>query len=112
ITVADGAGAQRLQIAPAAGLRQSQRSDRLTGDHPGEPFLLLILSSEGQDVACDHVRVDGELRPCCAGTAELLGDHDVVEEVRSRPAELRRYIGTQKTRVTGFEPQLARHDTD
>jgi hypothetical protein len=50
--------------------------------------------------------------PVAPRTAELLGDHDVVEEVRSRPAELRRYIGTQKTRVTGFEPQLARHDTD
>ncbi len=100
IAVADGAGANSLQVAPGAGLRHRDGAHGFARHHPRQPFFLLLGASVAEQVAAAHVVVHGEVggRTCETGVAEFL-DHDrVVPKVSARTAEL---IGNLRAKQAG-----------
>src|SRR5882672_8009981 len=61
IPVANGFGADALQVAAGAGLGHGDRTDGFAGDHTRQPLLLLLLASIMQQIAAADIAMDGKV---------------------------------------------------
>src|SRR3546814_10820983 len=81
-------------------------SDVCSSDLP-----LQSLGSPGQDVGCDHFRVDHETRAGDVAPCDLLDDDDIVEPVSAKAAIFGRHAGAEHAEIGSLGPHFTRHDS-
>src|SRR6266705_6258622 len=68
ISVANGFGADALQVAAGAGLGHGDSTDCFAGDHARQPLLLLLIAAIMQQIAAADIAVDRKVG-CGTGKA-------------------------------------------
>ena len=87
ITIADGLGADVLNIATAGRLAHAQCHDHIADGHLWKPVGFLRLRTEVHNVGCDDVRVKVEGRTRCAYARHLFNENRTVKKVGTLTAE-------------------------
>src|SRR5690606_29371945 len=104
VAVAAGRGAEVGHVGPAIWFGDGQRADLLPGERRPYPPLDLIGITRGRDVAAgDAVREQRSLDTARdAAIAELLGDHQRVDDVAATATDLFREGHTEQAHVGGL----------
>ena len=88
-----------------------ERADGFAGHHLRQPFALLLLGSERQQIGRNQIGMDEKARAAGAGAPQFL-EHDDVEQIVEPEAAIRfRHGAAQQPRRTGLEPEFARNNT-
>src|SRR3546814_433303 len=89
-----------------------RRPPRSTRTNTLFPYTTLFRSgSPGQDVGCDHFRVDHETRAGDVAPCDLLDDDDIVEPVSAKAAIFGRNAGAEHAEIGSLGPHFTRNDS-
>ena len=110
IAVADGGGADPLQVAARPGLGHGDRGDELAGAVPRQPPLALLGGGQAAEVVAVDVVVHGEPRPGGAGHRQFLVEDQVVAVVRVAAATVLLVdLDPEQPGPAGGEPDVPGH---
>ena len=98
-----------LEVGAGARLGHRDGADRLAGDEPGQPLLLLLFRAVGDQVVGHDVGLEREAGRG-AEVGELFGDDGVVAVIEAHPAVFFGDGGTEHPGLAGGEPDRAVDD--
>jgi hypothetical protein len=110
VAVAGSAGPDRLEVAAGMRLGHTERSDRFTRHHLGQPSSLLFFGAEGEKIGRDQVGMDQKAGPAGAGPPQLLEDDDVKEVIEPHPAIFPGHRAAEQAGRARLQPQVTRND--
>src|ERR1700758_4971607 len=99
-----------LRSLPGRGLGHAERADGFARHHPGQPFALLRLAAERQQIGRDEVGMDEKAGAARAGAPEFL-EHDHVEEIVEAHAAI--FLGhgaAQEAGGASLQPEVPRNN--
>src|ERR1700720_7177 len=110
--VANGFGADALQVAAGAGLGHGDRTDGFAGDHTRQPLLLLLLAAIMQQIAAADIAMDGKVG-CGTGKpriGEFFDDDGVVSEGAADASKLLWPLRKEQAGLAGRGPKRRVND--